>query len=135
MLRSYKKVLGKRKPTKFTESGRKSARWRREVEQGRRHKFPYRVTGLLREGTEFFVDESAGSVVAGPYKIEGHDGRVKSGKPVPQLLNEGGSALVRTLSRGRARTISVKYRMLPYRHVPRADGLKQMNKSLSEVPL
>jgi hypothetical protein len=151
LLRSYKKVLGKSYPKERTPKGKRSARFIREIARGNRHPHPYMKTGILRNATEFFVDQDAGTTVAGPIRLSGHGwgSRVRASKPVPQLLEEGGPATVLTARRTKtvrhARKVHVKqtggqmikvtYRSFAYKHVPKEQGIKVMRDGLDRIPL
>lgn len=151
MLRKYKRVLGKPYPKEKTPKGKRSSRYMKEVVSGNRSPYPYMKTGVLKNATEFAVDMDEGTVYAGPIKLSGHGWgtRVKSNKPTPQLLEEGGGAQVLTAVRiknvrsGRqtrtkrtgGKWINVEYRSFAYKSVAKEQGVKELASTLAQVPL
>jgi hypothetical protein len=66
----------------------------------------------------FAVNLPAGTVVIGhPRYARASRGKtlVRSSKPVPQLLNEGGSARMETVDEGSRRSLPLNYRPRPFR--------------------
>ena len=99
-------LLSRRPPSQFTQKTKRvTKRWQREV-LGGAVRAPYQRTGLLRASVAFEVDSNAKSVSVGPRLTKKTTGL----KPVPQLLNEGGSATVMQFGKATA----VRYRAFPY---------------------
>lgn len=122
---------------KFRRDGTVSSHYQKFLKD--KHKFdgkgrprpPYKRTGKLQRLVRFKVDREENAVYVGPevFPVQKY---VKSRKPGPRLLDEGGSASIRVQTAiGRYKFVGTKFRDYPYvmktyRKASRSGGLDKI---------
>ncbi len=136
---------------KYTKTGKLTASYKRAMNRRMSQvaRPPMSKRGTLRDLTFYYVNLNEGNVICGPALFD--KSTTRSNKAVPRLLDEGGTANIRTWratkgggyrkkgakSRGRVQKVRrrVQYRKFPYRINIRNLSAELYQRKLRDVPL
>lgn len=161
-LRWYKQKLNRKYPKKYkkkyknqwsptNQGGGLRKRYVNEILKGNNRTYPYRRIGTLRNFANFKIDKDISKVIAGPKyfaEAKGNKGRTRTSKTVPQILNEGGTAMLvrrrlypkgkgknRTYARGSVERVKVRYRSFNWTVDMRTYAGKMSLQAAGRIPL